>query len=231
MSYFDILNETNKKTCMDREYFIQLTLGLYRVTEMLSDKEPLRYKIRESANKILADMASTGFDVCLTDQDSIIKEISILSAYFDIAQDQEWINKKNFLVLKQGYINLKEAIFTAQAFKKPQIQAPKQTQVIESRSAPEEYNSYAQIQEKPKVSQQKASPKPVKTQENGYPDRKGEIYDIVSKKGPLRLISMLQYFPNVSKRTIRRDLGYLIKKGAISRYDEGKLTFYKLKNA
>lgn len=209
---------------MDREYFIQLTLGLYRVTEMLSDKEPLRYKIRESANNILAQMASVGFDMYLVDQESVIREISVLNAYFDIAQDQEWINRKNFLVLKQGYVNLREAIFTTKILKKPQIQAPKSAPISESKQEDEEYNN-----DKPVLTKPKNSPKAPKIEESAYPDRKGEIYDILSKKGPLRLIQMLQYFPKISKRTIRRDLGFLLKKGAISRYDEGKLTFYRLK--
>ena len=215
---------------MDREYFIQLTLGLYRVTEILSDKEPLRYKIRESANKILADMASSGFDVSIANQEAIIKEISILNAYFDIAQEQEWINKKNFLVLKQGYINLREAVFTAQMLKRAQISALKPSQLAESKQAPQEYNNYAPKPSKKPIERPKTSQKPIGGINEGYPDRKGEIYDILSKKGPLRLVQMLQYFPNISKRTVRRDLGYLLKKGAITRYDEGKLTFYKPRN-
>ena len=64
---------------MDREYFIQLTLGLYRVTEMLPDKEPLKFKLREKANDILAYLASVNFDIQSADQEAILRDISIIS--------------------------------------------------------------------------------------------------------------------------------------------------------
>ncbi len=40
---------------MDKEFFIKLTANIYRLTLLFPKKEPLRFKMREIANKILAD--------------------------------------------------------------------------------------------------------------------------------------------------------------------------------
>lgn len=211
---------------MDKDYFMQLTLGLYRVTEMISDKEPLKFKIREKAGDILAELACSGFDVNLADFDRIIKDTSIINVYFDLAKEQEWVDARNFLVLKQGYANLREFANQSRLLaKKPLL-----NQINESPKQEKEYYNKRVVEQKTFVSKERSEVKKAKIENGSFPERKGEIYEIISKKGPLRLIEMLQYFPKVSKRTIRRDVGYLLKKGAISRYDQGKLTFYKLKN-
>ncbi len=218
-----------KFSCMDREYFIQLTLGLYRVTEMLPDKEPLKFKLREKANDILAYLASVNFDIQSADQEAILRDISIISIYFEIAQEQGWIDSRNFLVLKQGYANLRELSLQKRFLQKSHILE----KFNESREQEKEYYNQENKQEKAAKTQEKIknTEKILKIDNAEFPERKGEIYDILSKKGPLRLIQMLQYFPDVSKRTIRRDLAFLVRKSAIQRYDEGKLTFYKLKSS
>jgi hypothetical protein len=213
---------------MDREYFIQLTLGLYRVTEMLPDKEPLKFKLREKANDILAVLASVNFDVQSADQEAILRDISVISIYFEIAQEQGWIDSRNFLVLKQGYANLRELSIQKKFLQKNQDSERNN----ESRSQEKEYYNQVNNQERTKKIQEKFknTEKIAKTEIVEFPERKGEIYGILNKKGPLRLIQMLQYFPEVSKRTIRRDLAFLVRKNAIQRYDKGKLTFYRVKN-
>ncbi len=211
---------------MDKDYFMQLTLGLYRVTEMISDKEPLKFKIRDKASDILAELASSGFNINSTDFDKIIKDTSIINVYFDIAQEQGWVDSRNFLVLKQGYANLRE--FTNQS--RLLVQKPLLNKENESQKQEKEYYSKRVPEQKSFVLKERPEVKRTKNENGSFPERKGEIYEIISKKGPLRLVEMLQYFPKVSKRTVRRDVGYLLKKGAISRYDQGKLTFYKLKN-
>ena len=41
---------------MDKEYFIKLTSDLYQLTLFFPKKEPLRYKMRELANNVLASL-------------------------------------------------------------------------------------------------------------------------------------------------------------------------------
>ena len=41
---------------MDSNHFFQLTLGVYRVTELFPKGEPLKLKIREKALEILSDL-------------------------------------------------------------------------------------------------------------------------------------------------------------------------------
>ncbi len=43
---------------MNKDYFIQLTQNLYKITLLFPKKEPLRYKMRELADDILAQPIS-----------------------------------------------------------------------------------------------------------------------------------------------------------------------------
>ena len=180
---------------MDKNYFVQLTLGLYKVTEILPDREPLKYKIRDKANDILSELAQAEFDMTKINKERIVKDLSVLNIYFDIAGEQNWIDQKNFLVLRQGYINIREIVV--------------QTINPERKVLPRN----PVVKEKPKVD---------------LDPRKKEIFSVLGKKGPMRLVSMLQYFPDVSKRTLRRDIGYLVDKKVIKRDVEGKLIYYNV---
>ena len=41
---------------MNKDYFIKLNRAIYKITETFFEKEPLKFKIREFANDILADL-------------------------------------------------------------------------------------------------------------------------------------------------------------------------------
>ena len=78
---------------MDRNYFIQLTLNLYRLTLLFPKKDPLRYKMRElgieiSANSILI------FEKNFSEFEDLIsetrKQIEILDCFFEVVKNLDW---------------------------------------------------------------------------------------------------------------------------------------------
>jgi len=95
---------------VEKEYILSLLAALYRVTAVFPENEPLRFKIREIANDILADF------VC-SKKDNLDKDLEILFSYFSIAKQQNWVNPKNFLVLEQKYKEI--ADFKLKKEKKP----------------------------------------------------------------------------------------------------------------
>ena len=79
----------------DIEYLIKLTSAVYRVTELFLEKE-LKFKVRESANRVLADL------ICSQNSgsDYPVKELLEL---FKKAEAKKWIDSRNFLVLQREY--------------------------------------------------------------------------------------------------------------------------------
>lgn len=77
---------------MDRDFLIQLTNNLYRLTLLFPKKEPLRYKMREIADEILVKPTE--------------KNLEIINSFFGIAKEQNWISPSEILAIQQEYDNL-----------------------------------------------------------------------------------------------------------------------------
>ena len=79
---------------MDKEKLIDLTNRLYRQTLLFPKKEPLRYKIREAADEILARFVK-GLPVA--------KETEALKSYFAVAKFQNWVSYFDILEIEKEY--------------------------------------------------------------------------------------------------------------------------------
>lgn len=97
-----------------REEIIVTTVALYRVTELMPGTEPLRLKIRELGNEILEKLF-------LGDKKGAKTKIDLLLLYFDLALKQDWVNQKNFLVLRREYQEIKSGLVFEKLVKKPII--------------------------------------------------------------------------------------------------------------
>lgn len=87
---------------MDRDFLIQLTNSLYKLTLLFPKKEPLRYKMREMADEILAKPKEKNFD--------------ILDGFFEVAKVQNWVSPQDVLAIQTEYANLRQEL------KKPKLQ-------------------------------------------------------------------------------------------------------------
>lgn len=88
---------------MDKEYLIQLTRNLYYLTLLFPKKEPLRYKIRELADEILAEIVSEP-----NSNEEILKKLEILDSFFEIVKTQNWVSQEDILLLQAEYSKVKE---------------------------------------------------------------------------------------------------------------------------
>jgi len=169
---------------MNKEELLQMTKELYRLTLLFPKKEPLRYKMREVANEILALF----LDKKSKDSPIFQIKLDILDAFFEIAIAQNWVKNGEILALKQQYNNLKSTI----------KETPKN-----SLPRPQIFLSALQRQQK--------------------------IVELLKEKNQIQVWEVKQIFPQVSKRTLRRDFANLVKAGIIERVGSQNNTFYKLK--
>jgi predicted HTH transcriptional regulator len=158
-----------------KEKLIELTRRVYRLTQLFPKKEPLRYKIREIANEILANLLRET-------KNPTIKDWEILDSFFEIAKEQNWVSPREISQIQQDYKNLIDGV------------------------------------------------RPYKEDRPSINERQKKILEILKEKGKIQVGQVKEFFPNVSKRTLRRDFQSLVKKGIIERIGEKNKTFYQLKN-
>lgn len=92
---------------MDKNYLIQLTNKLYQLTLLFPKKEPLRYKMRELANEILAGLSRSQQSKHYRE---VVPIIETLDGFFEVAKAQNWVKKEKILNLQQEYSKMKEEI-------------------------------------------------------------------------------------------------------------------------
>lgn len=92
---------------MDKNFLLKITNELYRLTLLFPKKEPLRYKMRELADNILANPSQ--------------KELEVLDSFFEVAKSQNWIKTQEILNLQAEYSKLKEGLETQKAEKELKI--------------------------------------------------------------------------------------------------------------
>lgn len=167
---------------MDKDYLISLTRNLYRLTLLFPKKEPLRYKMREIADEILAGSISLSFKNNSLLLEDVKKNLEILDSFFEIVKVQNWVSQEVVLLLQKEYSKLKENLLT------------------------------------------KKDPNQILLNE-----RQKKILEILKEKEKIQVRQVKEFFPQVSKRTLRRDFERLVKEGLIERLGEKINTFYQLK--
>ncbi len=63
---------------------------------------------------------------------------------------------------------------------------------------------------------------------DGQATRQGKILNILKEKEKVQVWQMKEVFPEITKRTLRRDFERLLKQGLVERIGEKNNTFYKL---
>lgn len=93
----------------------KLTTALYMVTDIMSDKEPMKWKARETGVELLSDITvSSGAPTSerMSALRNVMKKIERVVSFLDIAQSTRMITEMNASVLKREYLALKDAIDT-----------------------------------------------------------------------------------------------------------------------
>ncbi len=175
--------DKDKDKDLDFENFLKLTLAVYKVTASFPQEgRDLKTKIRESANNILAGLLS-GKEVRANE----------LLDLFQAAAEKDWVDPRNFLVLRKEYAKLQGMLFEAA----PQTTGPGEA-LAKQRPAQPSFNN----------SRQKA------------------IYGIIKERKRLQLRDLTPSFPQVSRRTLIRDLEELCHTGNVTKNGIGPGTSY-----
>jgi glucan-binding YG repeat protein len=261
---------------MDKLYFVDLTSKLYRLTFFFPQKEPLRDKIRETGDEILADVVvilEGEIEEKKKAAFKVEKNIKILDVLLELAKLQNWIEEDKIGVVQNNYLEIKREVeelndITKRRMKmlepktflseKETSQSSNNTRysdnsICHSRPAPfgaglnsggdpftEEIDSRLRGNDKeesqPKTTdnsslraeQSEARQSQKTTSEKiDINERQQKIIKILEENGKMQVQDFQPFFPNVTKRTLRRYFSFLTDKNLIKRTGKANQTFYQ----
>jgi len=197
---------------MDKENFIELTNKLYKLTLLFPKKEPLRYKVREVADEILANLVTREvfhnpnpgetMAVDNSKQKDLIFEIkkglAVLKSYFEVVKWQNWVSYFDVLEIEEEYDKIESNL---------KIEFLPQPNKVDRAPTSESGQSFHRVLDA----------------------RKEKILGILKEKEKIQVGELKELLPNVSKRTLRRDFDQLLKQGLVEKIGERNDTFYCLK--
>ena len=197
---------------LNKNYLLQVTNELYRITLLFPKKEPLRYKMRQLSNEVLANFVDLSQEKNLQEEVRIIEDsnhkIEILDGFFDVARAQNWVRPSDILDLQKEYDSIKVGFSSINSNGKEQ----ERVRVV----------THVPIIEKPY--------KEDKVKEIILSGRQEKILRILEDKGRAQVNNIKDYFPDTSKRTLRRDLKELLDNDFVRRKGERNSTFYEVKD-
>ena len=201
-----------------------MTDTIYNITEFISD-ESLKNKIRERALEIFSNLNlifSENPKATLQEKSKlsvqIEKDIEVLENCLKLASLREYLYPFNFLIIKNEYDKIKEKIKLNNDNDNNNDNDP------EGVALRRPYGASNQIIKEKLISEPEK-----KTNNLSISERQKKILEVLEKKEKAQVCNFIEFFPNLSKRTLRRDLDNLLKKELIVRNGKWNQSFYQLK--
>jgi hypothetical protein len=186
---------------MDKEKIIIFVLAIYRITDKFPKEEPLKNVIRKNALEMLEEYFLFLNKPILNNSDNnpIFAKLETLDHLFILAEKQNWLNPKNFVILRKEIQKIKEEFKNRNQNKtKSEIKENLENKTLRLNSNREQ--------------------------------RCQKILEVLGKEGKIKVSDIQKYFPQITKRTLRRDLRYLFQTRQILRVGDRINTYYILNN-
>ena len=242
---------------MNKEYFIKLTSRLYRLTLFFPADEPMKMKIRKLGADVLADLIFILEGAFYQSRELINdtqKNIEALSSFFGVVKTLDWVEVSDILEIQKEYGKIGEElkkISDIQSLKISEVhslqlefgsrQLSQQKTFLETES---EKTEETIEDEDDGIELSHLESKSLKTEENeteeepvekslskeSILERQNKILEFLKEKGKAQVGDFKQVFPEVSKRTIRRDFRSLLARKVVERIGEKNNTFYQINN-
>lgn len=245
---------------MNKEYFIKLTSRLYHLTLFFPADEPLKMKIRKLGADILANLIFILEGAFYQSRELINdtqRDIEALNSFFGVIKTLDWIEVSDILEIQKDYGKIGEElkkISEIQSLKISEIhslqlefgnkQLSQQKTVLGAETKKETEKEVtgdeeegielsglesksSEIEEDDEEGEEVVE-KPISKE--SVLERQKKILEFIKEKGKVQVGDFKQIFPEVSKRTIRRDFRSLLTRKIVERIGEKNNTFYQINN-
>ena len=211
---------------MNRNFFVRLAFATHRVVDVLPSEEQIAHEIRETANTILADL------ILLTDKEAVRPEkkrdllfgverqIDILLVYLSRAKKEGWVNPENFSMLEEEYGKIRDLL---EIFEDVPLHEERASREQKPQAGREK-----EVRELQKIEKNEEKPSFVEDR-TALTQRQKRIIEFLRVKENAQVWELQKVLPEVTKRTLRRDLDELLEKNLVERKGEWNAVSYGLK--
>jgi len=194
------------------ENFLKLINATYQLFEYFPESDSLKTRAKE---KVLAIMEEF---ILISGENSnkvkISEDIEIILGYLKIGKFKGWISQINYLIVSTEYKKIINQFSLID----------RNTQVDIKKELKAESIKISSNNVLDKHENQKKEPHNLKK----LSDRQQKIIKFLSEKKEAQVMDLQTVLPNVTKRTIRRDLDELLSIGQIIRMGQFNQVFYKV---
>jgi DNA-binding transcriptional ArsR family regulator len=192
--------------------FIRLANATYKMLEFFPESDPLKHRAKDKALVIMEHLVliteASGWTSFQNEKikAELTEDIEILLGYLWIAKTQGWLNSANYLIVANEYGKIKSDL-------KPIVIEATQKLPFNRKSAEAVLKEIEPRQSPPA---------------DKLPVRQSKIIEFLSKNGKAQVMDLQTVLPDITKRTIRRDLDELLESGKVIRLGDFNQVFYKL---
>jgi len=232
----------------------KVTNATYRVTDLLPDKEPLKWLVREKSVAVFSGLVSSSGKTflfknsSLEEAEDLIGQIIVLLSPF---VSEKSVSGMNFKILKQEYSAIKEKIGKEKSSRdfykvfwgeeKKTLSPPSGSGQVSNghpighhnkEMSDKVFNGQREIgKNKKQISiKSKDSKKNINKDTSPADARKEKIFNIIKDKGQTTVGELSAIFTEYSEKTLQRDLAEMVRKGLLSKQGDKRWRTYLLKH-
>ena len=230
---------------------VKLTSRVYKLTLLFPKKEPLRFKTREVAAELLEQLVNLLSTQEPAQRELLLSEVSRLhqglDSLLELARRQNWVQQNKILKLQRLYNRIIASLDNnAVAFERSYPSAAPLAQTIQQPIVPQ-FAPQPTIQPAPQTPINSMAPvvpsgvQPVSAElpatriyraENGrlnqLEERQLRVLRMVQQRRELQIGELSRQMPEVSRRTLLRDLERLLELKLVQKHGNGRGVFYRI---
>ncbi len=198
---------------------LKLTNAVYKVLDFFPESDPLKNRAKDKALSIMEHLVlineTSGWASFQNEKIKvhILEDIDILLGYLWVGKSQGWLNSVNCLIIANEYEKIRKGI------EPDPMGTPELTQKLPGMGGaptPDKKTQEAPV----------AVANPVLSRAE---DRQKQILEFLGRNEKAQVMDLQTILPDITKRTIRRDLDELIEAGKIVRLGDFNQIFYRVK--
>ena len=223
----------------------KLTQAIYLVTSLITDNEPIKWRLREEALDILSDM-TLSYDqhvsplYQLPGLETVLLKVNHLLAFLEVSLAANFVSEMNLTLLKKEYFILKQSLESKirenNVGRLLELSAPDQllaepTNHSDHRFSPDNTNNgrlngRLEMGEKKPPEYLKINRLPHKSRDVAKDSRRSIILDFLRGKDWTSIKDITDAVEGCSAKTIQRELSDLVQKGILKKKGDRRWSRY-----
>ena len=224
------------------ERFLKITNAAYKVLDFFPEQDPLKNKAKEKALSIMENMplvlATNGWASLQKEKalSQLLVDLDVFLSYLKVAKSQKWIDDINYLILSKEYKDIEtevKSLIKKDEFSKILLEkiedknSKLQSQPFDTPSTSLGAGAQGKLAGSNSNNQNIVETKQYNTSLE-LTERQKKIMEILHSNEKTQVSDIIKFLPNITKRTIRRDLDGLLEMGKVVRVGEWNQIFYKI---